>query len=550
MTNLYDRVKKDLETKAILRNSTDVSLKNLPMPSTIPNMSKAAKRILKAYEDKQKFLICGDYDVDGVNATALMVLAFKEAGLVLGEDFDWIVPDRFKDGYGVSKNMVDYAIKNGFSLIITVDNGIGAVEAVDYANENGVEVVITDHHTPLEKIPNASVIVDLKYKKGKFPMVDISGCTIAWFFQAQFKIEAERRSAKRKEACPINPINLANYTDLVGITVISDVMPLHGMNIGFYKSALRAIKNGKRLAYSLFFNEDKKKTLTEVNLSFGMIPAMNAVGRLSHAKHAVEMLINEDTAIVQREFEELEAINRKRKRLSQEQEEAITPEAERQIKDGKKAIIIFQENLHEGIVGILAGRLSKRFNVPAYVFGYNEKKGICKGSGRSAGVIDLFSLTKKAEKYALGFGGHVGAVGAGILKENFDKWSEVIWENAAKIPEGDFFLPNIKIFDFVWDEVDINLVNLLESYRPFGEGFEEPIFRITGKAVILNEMGTTGQHWKISLTDKNGKAKNISMFFTPEMPELDGKEITVEVKFALNSFGNNITIQHHGELIK
>jgi len=546
---LFNNVEAALRKQNIIRDNSNIALNKLPQPSSIPNMNKAANIVMGALEAKKKILILGDYDLDGITATSLMVLAFRDAGLIQGVHFDWIVPDRFEDGYGISRNMVDYALNNGFDVIITVDNGITAVDAISYAKENGLTVVITDHHTPGATIPNADVIVDLKYKKGKFPMVEISGCAIAWFFQAQLKKVALKRSKKRKEAFPFKEINMREYVDLVGLSVISDVMPLYGMNIGFYRQALADIKAGKRLVYELFFNENKRVFLTETNLSFDMIPAMNAVGRISHAKHAVEIFISEKTDIVQEKYHFLEDINRKRKRMSMEQTEQIMPEAIRQVKAGKKAIVIYADNLHEGIVGILAGKLAEKFGLPAYVFGFNKIKGLIKGSGRTVGSVHLYDLTFTATEFDSGFGGHAGAVGVGIKKENFKKWREAIWENASNINEEDFKPINVSTFDVVWNEIDRKLLDLIYSYRPFGEGFPEPVFKIKGKMVLLKELGTVGQHWNVSLEDENFDRDYIDMFFDPNIPSFDGTVQEINMTLSLNHWNNRVSIKKLGKIV-
>lgn len=542
MTNLFNRVETELENKISLRDKDNFLLSKLPLPSTIPNMSKAAKLVLEAFERGDKILIVGDYDLDGISATALMCLAFIDAGLIRGVHFDWIVPDRFVDGYGISRNMVDFAIKGGFKTIITVDNGIGGYDAVEYANENGITVVITDHHTPGEKIPNAEIIVDLKLNKGKFPLVDISGCTIAWFFQAQFKKEAGKRSAARKKAFPLKEINMKDYTDLVGLTVISDVMPLVGMNVGFYYHAVAAIKSGRRLAYNLFFHENKKLDLTETDLSFGMIPAMNASGRIDHAKHAVELLMTRDFSVAKEKYDLLLEINARRKKLTQDQVDEIMPEATEQAKAGKRAIVIARKGLHEGIVGILAGRISEKFELPAFIFGYSEEKNIFKGSGRTSGEVNLYNLIDTAGEHSVGYGGHPGAIGAGIAEVSFQKWTDKVQDEATKIDEALFEEINPFTFEAELEDLNVELTDLINAHRPFGQGFPEPIFTSKGKINILRELGRTGQHWQASVTDENGISKKMEFFFDENIPNIDGTIQNIEFKIYKNTVGYKPTV--------
>ena len=486
--------------------------------SSLANVKKAARRIVDNIRNYKKLLIVGDYDADGILATTIFVDFMRKSGFERGVDFDYIVPDRFIDGYGVSENMINYALDNGFDFIVTVDNGIGAFNAVEYANSLGIEVIITDHHTVLKengkiKIPNASIIVNPKYKKGRFVFREISGSFVAWLLCSEINKLTKKN------------IDMYQWRDLLGINVLSDVMPLESVNISLVKDAIKSIKAEKRFIYSLFFNKQKLRTLTEVDLGFGMIPLINATGRLKHASIAIEAFLSKDRTEIRKLFTQMEEINNTRKRKNFELLEEILPEAKGQIESGRKSIVIFRKGLHEGIVGILAGKLSDKFNVPSYVATYNDKKLIWKGSGRSVGNVNLYNLTTKSKKFLVGFGGHAGAVGFALQDDLKNLFKESIQKNASKISEEQFLFSNNIIIELSsLEEINLNLFEKIQSYGPFGEGFPSVKFKIRA-SIFIEVSFKDGLHNKVLVVDSNGNSKKSWFFHDKDIVKKDTKEI-------------------------
>jgi len=529
---LIHKIKKILTNLSESRNI--LSMEELPEAGLLPGIIEAAKRIIFLLTNGKKLLVVGDYDCDGINATAILIDFLRRAGFK--DQVDYIIPDRFVDGYGVSNNMVKFAIDNYFDFIVTVDNGIGAKEAVKYATDNNIEVIITDHHTPGNAVPVVDIIVNPKYNKGNFPFEEISGATVAWLLCCQIREELNLE------------IDMRDWLDLVGITVISDVMPLKSLNVTFVRFAIDAIKNKKRLIYGLAFNASKRATLTEQDIAFGYVPMINAVGRIDHAKNAVELLLSNSKKIIKEKFSYMVDINNKRKFLNQELLNQVLPEAELQIKNGHNVIIVNQEDLHEGIVGILAGKLAEKFNVPAYVFGWNDAKQCFKGSGRTVGNIDLYSLTKTAEIHAQGFGGHKGAVGAAVHEKNFKKWVSSLRKSAKKLNPEDFKETGPKALDTTFSDINSELMSLLNEYRPFGQEFPLPTFKAK---VFLNVLDSykEGLHWKCLLIDENGKNLNAWFFHDKNIGDYNGQTVNISFQPVENrsSIGNEI--QLHATLI-
>jgi single-stranded-DNA-specific exonuclease len=489
MTKIQKDIKNILKNKDL--NRTHLSLKDIPSPEEIPNMEKAVNRILANLKVGKKMRLIGDYDADGVFGTTIVSLIMKQTEY--NNQYDWTIPDRFIDGYGVSKSLIDKAIEDNIDFIVTVDNGIGAVEAIDYAIDNGIEVIITDHHTPGKIIPNSEIIVNLKYKAWDYDFIEISGATVAWYMCA---LIVEKLNLE---------IDMRKYLDLVAITIISDVMPLDNINLCLFKEGLKLIKNRNRRIYELIFDSFKNKTLNETDIGFQLVPMINAVGRIDNASKAVEVFLADNMSDIKKGVDYLFSINNKRKKITDQLTDLIIHEAIEQVKSNKKCIIIKKDNLHEGIVGILAGKLAEKFKKPTYVFGWNRAKQCWKGSGRTSGGIHLYNLTSEGSSEVIGFGGHKGAVGVAISKEKFEKWKEKINKASLKIEESLFYEENVDYFEIQLESINSDLINLIESYGPFGEGFNEIVFK-TKCYINIQDSYKEGLHWKVKLSDNKGNS--------------------------------------------
>ena len=529
---LKEKLEEILEKQSVGRG--EYLLSTLPPPSLIPGMTEASKLIINWLKEGKRGLIVGDYDCDGIMATTIMQDFFITLGF--GNQVEYIVPDRFIDGYGVSRNMVNFAIENMFDFIITVDNGIGAGDAVKYAKDNNINVIITDHHTPGNAVPvDADIIIDLKYNQGEYPFMEISGATISWYLCAQIRKNLDAQ------------IDMRKWLDLVGITVISDVMPLQSVNLPFVYFALDAIKNANRYVYKLAFNHAKRKNLTETDVAFGFVPMINAIGRIDHAKNAVNLMLSKNKTEIQKGFKYMQDINNKRKFLNEELLARVMPEAEIQASEGSNAIIVCQEDLHEGIVGILAGKLAEKFMRPAFVFGWNEGKNCWKGSGRTSGIVQLYNLTNNAADHALGFGGHAGAVGVAIEKDNFNNWKKEIVSSAEKIDKKEFIPVGEKPIEVNLSEINMDILDTLDKYRPFGEGFPEPTFKST---VFLNIVDSykEGLHWKCLLVDQEGNSINSWFFHDKGIINFNQQEVEIIFTPVKIEGSNGTTIELHSTI--
>jgi single-stranded-DNA-specific exonuclease len=454
--------------KKILSNRIEeISSLSIPHFLLLDDIQKASKRIKKAIENNEKIVIVGDYDVDGVCSSAIM----KEFFDVLGYEIEVVIPNRFIHGYGLSLKLLDIIKAD---LIITVDNGITSIEAVEECKKRGIDVIITDHHTPFEVLPNAYAIVNPK-TSSDFPFKEICGAEVAWYLCAAIKHEMKV------------DFDLRYFSDVLAIAIIADVMPLNHMNrvlvVMGLKRLNKAIKPFSK-AIKKFFNKD----LTSEDIAYQVAPRLNAAGRMKSANLAYKFLISKDEDEAYRLFLELDELNNLRK----EEENKILNEVE--IDDGDDFLII-SGDFHEGVVGIIASRLVSRYKKPAIVF--CEEDGVLKGSGRSLGNIDIFELVKKCEEYLEGFGGHKLACGLKIKKENLKNLKEDLNLHIKKYNKDDFFIEDFVLGELPFSEIDFELLDILKSFEPYGEGNPKPKF--IASADVLNVQNLKDNHYKLIL---------------------------------------------------
>jgi single-stranded-DNA-specific exonuclease len=485
IANLEEILKKQTASRKVK------TLIDIPHFSNLKNNIRAAKRILELLFDGKRMLIVGDYDTDGILATSIIYSFLQDCGF--GDCVEYFIPSRIKDGYGMTPNVVIHAKKEMFDFIVTVDNGIAAVDAVKLAKENGIEVIITDHHTAPKVLPDVDIIVNPRVDGETLEYTYISGATVAWYLVAALKAELE------------SDIDIRQYIDFVAITIVSDVMPLDDINLAFLNYGLKLIKQQKREIYKLVWNEWSIPTVNETSLGFNLVPMINAIGRIDDANLGVAMFVSSDKELIKKTYLEMKSINETRKDMTRtyvkEAEEIVS-----KIPDSGSAIIV-RGDFHEGIVGIIAGKLAERHKKPAYVFTYSEEKGVWKGSGRSYADVHLYDLTSSASEFIAGFGGHKGAVGAAVADDKFEEFEKAIKKQAAAYDRELFVDKSSNFIDCELNDIDIDVMKMIDSYGPYGNGNKKPTFR-TNARITINRVLKEGIHYKAML---NGKY--VGLFF-------------------------------------
>ena len=498
----------------------DKKLSQIPNPALLHNASDAAKKIAEAIKNRQRITLVGDYDVDGVSSTAIMVDFFRQIPYPL----EAIIPNRFKDGYGVSPTILE---RIDADLVITVDNGISAIEAARICKERGIDLIITDHHTPSENLPEALYIVDPKLDVCEYPFKEICGAQVAWLLLALLKKELSLS------------IDMKQFLDILAIAVIADIMPLIDINRTIVKEGLKLLSHSSRPASIIIRDFLNKAVITSEDIAFQIAPRLNSAGRLKDASIALDFFTAKDTHTAFKQFELLGQLNDQRK----ETEKETTQVAMNSVKEDDQIIVVAGEGWHEGVVGIVAARLVDKYAKPAIVL--SVENGVAKGSARSIGNVNIYELIKKNEHLLTKFGGHKMAAGLGLAEEDIEDFTKAINESAKEIDPEDFIPIEALSGIYNTDEIDNELLNLLEGFEPFGEANKRPTFFLQDAEVVkISLMGADKSHSRIEVRQYPHQRQTVTLiaFRTVfEMPE--DRKISCSYSITKNEFNNRISPQ-------
>ena len=496
-----------------------LTLANLPKPSEFKDMDRAIVRIVKAIHTDEKIILIGDYDVDGITSTTLMKMFFREIGV----DLEWIIPNRFRDGYGLSPNLVPQI--EGYDLVITVDNGIAAVEAARLCKEMDIDLIITDHHIVPAITPDAYAIVDQKQENCPFPYEEVCGAQIAWYLIAALN-----------KAINAN-VDIKSYLGLVSIAIIADMMPLQHINRAMVKAGLQLLNRSELPAIKAFMEKLDKGALSADDIGFQIAPVLNSAGRMDDAKWSVEFLLSSNIYDARVRLDRLKDFNEERKAIEQK----ITDEALQEVDLNDEVIVVTGEDWHEGVVGIVAARVGRRFEKPCIVLA-KGKNGQLKGSGRSFHICNLFKITSACRPLLNKFGGHESAIGLSLDVNNLEAFKEQIQkEYRRENYEEQKVDPDI-LGELSFSHIDFTLVNMLKLFEPYGQG--NPRVKFISKNVIIedvNDMGKEKEHRRFSFS-QNGVTQQAVLFKTKEVFHI-GQVVSVVYGINENHFNNRVTLQ-------
>ena len=467
-------------------------IEHLHNPFLMKNMQQAVARIEDAIAKNQKILVYGDYDVDGTTSVAMMYSFLKK----FNQNIEYYIPCRYEEGYGISLKGIDYANNNNFALIIALDCGIRAVNQVDYANEKKIDFIICDHHTPGEKIPNAIAVLNPKQSDCYYPFKELSGCGVG------FKLI--------QAYCESNSIpftEIVEFLDLLTVSIAADIVPMTGENrvLAFY--GLKQINSQPRIGLKVLMDAaDKTKELTITDVVFGIAPRINAAGRIDHAKKAVEILVETDYVKVKSFADAIEENNKTRRALDQN----ITKEALEMIDVNKKSTVVFSQNWHKGVVGIVASRLIENHYKPTIVLA--EKEGLLTGSARSVHDFDLYEAISKCSHLCEKFGGHKYAAGLSIKRENLQEFINAFEIAVSESITNDQLSPKIEIdMEIDINDVDNKLFRIIKQFSPFGPQNLSPVF--VSRNVVDNgygmQIGADKSHLRINTKTTSGSLAGI-----------------------------------------
>jgi len=461
------------------------SLEQLHNPWLMKDMDKAVERILWAFNNHEKILVFGDYDVDGTTSVATLY-SFLKANY---DHVDFYIPHRYKEGYGVSKAGIDFAAANHFSLIISIDCGIKSVEFIAYAKTLNIDFIVCDHHMPDEMLPNAVAILNAKQKDCNYPYKELCGCGVGFkLIQALAeKLNLENQS-------------YLQYVDLVATAIAADIVPITDENRVLTYFGLKKVNENPNTGIKALIQLAKlEKNISVSNLVFMVAPRINAAGRMDDAKKAVQLFIENDDKKALEYAEMLHIDNTERR----EADTNITEEALTIIQSDahlmhKKTTVVYNENWHKGVVGIVASRLIETYYRPTIVL--TKSDNLISGSARSISGFNLYNAIHACKDYLVNYGGHFAAAGLSLLPEQLNNFIHAFENEVSNTIHPDLLIPEIVIHaEVAFEELTMNFYNIITQMEPFGPENMRPVFISkkvidTGFSKIVKE-----QHLRISV---------------------------------------------------
>jgi single-stranded-DNA-specific exonuclease len=473
-------INRSLTNREQIDRFVNPDLSDLFDPFALIGVKKAVDRILAALRDREQIMVYGDYDVDGITSAALMFLVLNR----LGANVSYYLPNRLIEGYGLSEDGINEAIKRNTGLIITVDCGVTAIEEVEYARRNGIEVIITDHHEPGGQLPQAVSIVNPKVSTDETAGRELAGVGVA------FKLaQALYRTLGQNDA------ELEEHLDLIALGTAADIAPLVGENRILTKHGIRQIArtNKPGLKSLCFVAGLMGKEITAGQVVFIIAPRINAVGRLGDPELAIRLLTTKDDVVAAQIARKLDAENRLRKKLDESTLKQALELVHRECDlNNDRAIVLAAEGWHQGVIGIVASRIVERFHVPTVMVAVEGAEG--KGSARSIPTFHLYNAMRECESYLLRFGGHKYAAGLSIAKKQIPKFRERFKEVAAEMLSAEDLVPTLMIDCYMdMDRLDDEFVTQLEEFAPFGPQNTRPVF-MTGNVELAGSPYVVGHN--------------------------------------------------------
>ena len=539
LTQLY--ASRGIKADSELDNST----KTLIHANQLKGMSDACELLYQAYLTRQKIIIIGDFDADGATSTALSVLSLKALGF---QNIDYLIPNRFDYGYGLSPEIVDLAAQQGASLLMTVDNGISSISGVAHAKKLGISVLVTDHHLPGDETPIADAIVNPNQIGCDFPSKNLAGVGVAFYVMLSLKSLMQEKGCFTHFPAP----NLANFLDIVALGTVADVVKLDSNNRTLVHQGLARIRAGFcRPGISALIQVAKRnqQQLVATDLGFSLGPRLNAAGRLDEMSHGVELLLCEDHLRANTLATELDALNLSRREIEQSmQQEAMVSLQKLSIDQDNLplALCLFEADWHQGVIGLVASRIKEKYYRPTFAFA-RANDGEIKGSARSipgVHIRDMLDLVdKKIPGVILKFGGHAMAAGLSLLEKDFDLFNDTL--NAIlKEQVEDHLLQNVILSDgqLASEQFDLSIAQELRDAGPWGQGFPAPIF--DGVFELKQQRIVGLKHLKMVLQQDDKLIDAIAFNIDPEAwPDLSVKEVFCVYSLDVNEFRGQRTVQ-------
>lgn len=513
-------------------------LDKLHNPFLMKDMDKAVDRLIAAMDKGEKLLVYGDYDVDGTTSVALFYGFIK----TIYSEVDFYIPDRYKEGYGISEKGVLYAAEHGFKLIISLDCGIKALEKVDLAHSLGVDFIICDHHTPGDKLPNAIAVLDPKRKDCPYPYKELSGCGVG------FKLIQAYSEKTGKDT-----LGLHAFLDLVSVSIAADIVPITGENRILAYYGLDRINNNPRPGLKALIQKGRLEKEIEIgDIVFRIGPRINASGRMEHAKASVQLLISKTLPEANNRASLVEDVNDARKNFDENiTKEALTMIGVKEAQGVFKSTVLFKQDWHKGVIGIVASRCIEQYYRPTIILTKSNNKAT--GSARSVLNFDIYEAISECSELLEQFGGHKYAAGLTLSVENVpafqEKFERVVCERITDV----HMKPILEIDDVLFlDQINYKFYNILKQMAPFGPGNPEPIFS-ANQVYAENVKILKDKHLKFEIVQDKQKTRPVCIGFGfAEYYEFLNSKMRFNIAFEIreNTFRNTSCLQLYVKDIK
>jgi single-stranded-DNA-specific exonuclease len=504
-------------------------------PFLMKDMNIAVERISTAIKKNEKILVYGDYDVDGTTAVALMYSFLKEQY----SNVEYYIPDRYKEGYGVSFLGIDFAFQNNCKIMITLDCGIKAVEKVKYARTKGIDVIICDHHYPGDEIPKALAVLDPKQPGCNYPYKELSGCGVGFKLVHAFS---------RVHGIPFSKI--AGYLDMVAVSIASDIVPLTGENRILAYFGLKQLNESPRTGLKEIIKEAEIcRALSIEDIVFKIGPRINAAGRMETGSKAVELLISNDTRLATGISKEINNFNIERRTVDR----SITTEAMRMISEDQRTVnakttVLFNPSWKKGVIGIVASRLIETYYRPTVIL--TESNGFATGSARSVQGYDLYQAIEACSDLLESFGGHMFAAGLTLKKENIRPFMDRFEQFVNSTITEEQLVPRIFVdSELSFSEINEDFFRFLCKFQPFGPENMSPVFvsRNVYDTGAGRMVGSSGEHLKLDLCHESTGQKSFPAIAFSQAEHFEhfrsGKPLDICYSIEMNEFRGNKNLQ-------
>ena len=524
-------VQRGVETFEQAKTFFRPTLEDLHDPYLMKDMDLAVNRIEKAIQNEENILVFGDYDVDGTTAVSLVSSYLR----TIYPNVDTYIPDRYDEGYGISFKGIDYSEDNGISLIIALDCGIKSIDHIDYANKKGIDFIICDHHRPGNVLPKAIAVLDPKREDCSYPYDELCGCGVGFkLIQAL----GQNRNQTIEDFLP--------YLDLVATAIAADIVPMTGENRVLAKFGLEIINSIPRPGIQALIQNIKKKSLTITDVVFVVAPRINAAGRIKHGNYAVQLLTEFNLEQATEFASEIEEFNTDRRGLDKQ----ITKEALLQIEENDEqhrvSTVVYQEDWHKGVIGIVASRLIEKHYRPTVVFTKSGDK--LAASARSVKDFDVYNALEACSEHLEQFGGHMYAAGMTLKEENYINFKNAFEEIVKETIHPDLLIPEISIdAEIDFSEINPKFVRILDQFEPFGPQNMHPIF-LTKNVVDSGHgkpMGKEDEHIRLFLKQQNSEGIAAIGFNLGDKLELTKNFNPFDVVYSIeeNEWNGNVSLQ-------